>query len=146
MFDEPSVALVGIVPVLVVEIVPARPLPKGSAEPDRVVEIVPALVVEMVPALVVEMVPVFAADVVDTVRIKVAVQAIHLSFVIALLLETYGSFGLMRSDVTIENGCTREDFKEHATKIYFRVFPISLYATAFTRPLPDIISFGELGT
>ncbi len=81
--------MVEIVPVRVVEIVPARLLPRGSTEPDLVVDIVPALVVEMVPAFVVEMVPVFAAVGVDTVKTNIAVKAMNLTFDIALAPPAY---------------------------------------------------------
>lgn len=76
-------------PVRVVEIVPALLLPRESAEPDLVVEIVPAFVVEMVPAFVVEMVPVFATVVADTARTNIAVKAMNLTFVITLAPPAY---------------------------------------------------------
>ena len=73
-----------MVPVLVVEIVPARLLAMESGAPVLVVEIMPAFVVEIVPALVVEIVPVFAAAVIDKTTTNVAVEAMNFRFVIAL--------------------------------------------------------------
>lgn len=59
--------------MLVVEIVPTRPV----EVPVAVVEIVPVLVVEIVPVLVVEIVPVFAEVLKDKTAINIAEQTIH---------------------------------------------------------------------
>jgi hypothetical protein len=67
-----------MVPVRVVEIVPVRLVP--------VVEIVPVLVVEMVPVFVVEIVPGFANVVAAIATTMIPERAMHLTFLIVLLL------------------------------------------------------------